>query len=576
MHEIKVLNENKIIYANEGENLLDILRDNNINIVSLCNGVGWCGKCKVKIWSGKVSALTGEEKKLLSDEEIKNNIRLACQLCIKDDLEIEILEKHDFFNFSKGLEYKFVLNPPIRISKIFHKIDERDIVKSYLECIEKYGVFVKDLNLVKKLTNFVKDNYFDASIIIFDEEIIDIREKDLEKIYGVAVDLGTTTLVATLFDITNGGNLGAKMEVNPQVSYGADVLSRINYIMTHRNGLPVLQDLIDSKVENMILSLCEENKINPEDIYLISVAGNSIMTHIFLGVNPLSIGVFPFTPVFRRGLIVSSRNLFKGIRNAKVYTFPLISGYVGGDIVSGILAVGMDYEDKNILLIDIGTNGEIVLKYKDEFYACATAAGPAFEGGNISQGMIAVNGAIDHVWLEDENIRYSVIGDEQEKGITGSGLIDAVALMLDLKIVDETGRMKKEYFNIGKVKITQKDIREFQLAKSAIRAGIEMVLIKAGISYKDLDKVYISGNFGNYINLENAIKVGLLPPLEMGKFVISGNTSLIGAELLLLDKNFIKKSESIISKIKYIELSSSSEFQDLFIKFMRLGAGYYE
>jgi len=474
------------------------------------------------------------------------------------------------------LEYKFVLNPPIRISKIFRKIDEKDIVKSYLEYIEKYGVFVKDLNLVKKLTNFVKDNYFDASILIFDEEIIDIREKDLEKIYGVAVDLGTTTLVATLFDITNGGNLGAKMEVNPQVSYGADVLSRINYIMTHRNGLSVLQDLIDSKLENMILSLCEENKINPEDIYLISVAGNSIMTHIFLGVNPSSIGVFPFTPVFRRILMISSKDIFKSIRNAKVYTFPLISGYVGGDIVSGILAVGMDYEDKNILLIDIGTNGEIVLKYKDEFYACATAAGPAFEGGNISQGMIAVNGAIDHVWLKDENIRYSVIGDEQEKGITGSGLIDAVALMLDLKIVDETGRMKKEYFNIGKIKITQKDIREFQLAKSAIRAGIEMVLIKAGISYKDLDKVYISGNFGNYINLENAIKVGLLPPLEMEKFVISGNTSLIGAELLLLDKNFVKKSESIINKIKYIDLSSSSEFQDLFIKFMRLGAGYYE
>lgn len=211
------------------------------------------------------------------------------------------------------------------------------------------------------------------------------------------------------------------------------------------------------------------------------------------------------------------------------------------------------------------------MKHDNKLFSCATAAGPAFEGGNISQGMIAVSGAIDHVWIEDGKVKYSVIGGTEEKGITGSGLVDAIAVMLDLEVLDKTGRMRKNEFNVGKVRITQKDIREFQLAKSAIRAGIEVLLNKADITYEDLDRIYVAGTFGNYINLENAIKVGLLPPIEIKKFVISGNTALMGAEILLLNKELIEEAEEIIKKVKYIDLSLSSEFQELFVKFIGWG-----
>ncbi len=570
MYEIRI-GKDRLIYSEKGKNLLKVLRDNNVIVSSICNGAGWCGKCKVRVLKGNSLTLTEDEKRFLSEEEIKNNIRLACQLTIEDDLEIEVLEEINNFNFSKEIEYKTSLNPLVKLERFQHKIDSKDIDVSYVEYIEKSKYIIRNLEIVKRLPSFLKDGYLERTIVVLDDEIIDLREKYLEKIYGVAIDIGTTTLVVSLLDITTGKRIGVKMEINPQVSYGADILSRINYVMSDPHGLFVLWDLLISKLEGMILGLCKEKDISVDDIYMSSIVGNSIMTHIFLGIDPSSIGVFPFIPVFKKSFLISSKDLFKSIRNAKIYTFPLISGYIGGDIVSGILALGMHCKPENSLFIDIGTNGEIVLKHGNRLFSCATAAGPAFEGGNISQGMIAVSGAIDHVWIEDNKVKYSVIGGIEEKGITGSGLIDAIAVMLDLEVLDKTGRLRKNEFNIGKVKITQKDIREFQLAKSAIRAGIQVLLNKANITYEDLDRIYVAGTFGNYINLENAIKVGLLPPIEIEKFVISGNTALMGAEMLLLNKDLIRETEEIIKRVKYVDLSSSSEFQDLFVKFIGLG-----
>ncbi|MGC8930377.1 MAG: ASKHA domain-containing protein [Dictyoglomus sp.] len=570
MYKIRI-GKDKLIYSEKGENLLRVLRDNNVSVPSICNGAGWCGKCKVRVLKGNSLTLTEEEKRLLSEEEIKNNIRLACHLTIEEDLEIEVLEEISTFNFSKEIEYKTSLNPLLNLERFRNKIDSKDIDISYIEYIEKRKYVVRNLEIVRRLPSFLKDGYLEGTIVVLDNEVIDLREKDLEKIYGFAIDIGTTTLVVSLLDITTGKRVGVKMEINPQVSYGADVLSRINYVMSDPHGLFVLWDLLISKLEDMIGSLCKEKDISVNDVYVGSIVGNSIMTHIFLGVDPSSIGVFPFTPVFKKSFLISSKDLFKSIKNAKIYTFPLISGYIGGDIVSGILALGMHRKPENSLLIDIGTNGEIVLKHDNKLFSCATAAGPAFEGGNISQGMIAVSGAIDHVWIEDGKVKYSVIGSTEEKGITGSGLVDAIAVMLDLEVLDKTGRMRKNEFNVGKVRITQKDIREFQLAKSAIRAGIEVLLNKADITYEDLDRIYVAGTFGNYINLENAIKVGLLPPIEIKKFVISGNTALMGAEILLLNKELIEEAEEIIKKVKYIDLSLSSEFQELFVKFIGWG-----
>lgn len=574
MHKIIIYPENIEIYFSKEENLLRILQKNKINISSLCGGEGWCGKCKILIKEGYPSPLTLKEKRTLTEEEIKKGIRLACQIKVKDELKIEILNKIDKittlsqFNLDLKIDYNPVINIESFSLPLPNLYDQASDLERLLRA--KKRLKIKNINLIRKIPRFLRENNFQGKLIIYEDEIIDIREGKFDSPLGFAFDIGTTTLVGCILDLNRGKEIDFITKLNPQNIYGNDVISRITYAINSKDGLNILRETILSSLKEMVKSLCSKNNLSPLDVYAISIVGNPTMIHLFLGITPEYIATSPYIPVISSRMILNSQDLDFDISPfSKFYIFPNISGYVGGDIVAGILAVGLWKEEGNILFVDVGTNGEIVLKTNKGIFSCATAAGPAFEGGHITFGMMAKEGAIDHVWIEDKKVNFSVIGDKKEKGICGSGLIDVIKVMLDLNIIDETGKFKEgNYFSLGDIKITQKDVREFQLAKSAIRSGIEILLKEVGMNYKEIDKVYLAGAFGNYLDKESTLRVGLLPPITQEKILFVGNSAVRGAELVLLNKDYMEIAERISKEINYIELSGRKDFQDYFVEFM--------
>jgi uncharacterized 2Fe-2S/4Fe-4S cluster protein (DUF4445 family) len=375
--------------------------------------------------------------------------------------------------------------------------------------------------------------------------------------------------------------------MNPQAKRGADVISRIDY--ASKGGLEELSSLIRGEINSLIYELCNKNSIETQDIYDMTIVGNTTMMHLFLGVLPEYIAISPYIPVFSRSLLVDAKELGIDINpNGKCYLLPNISSYVGADTIGVVLSTGIYKGDGIKLALDIGTNGEMVLKDNDRLFACSTAAGPAFEGANITYGMRGARGAIDHISIDDGELKIHIIDDVPPIGICGSGLLDAVAVMLELRILDETGRILEPQGELFKnlirngpngkefvlraydkeIPINQKDIRELQLAKGAIRAGIEILLEEAGRGIEDIDTVYLAGAFGTFLSPESAIKIGLLPPLPLERVRSIGNAAGEGAKLTLIDKEYRKIAESAAKEVYYIELSSRKDFQDKFMDAM--------
>lgn len=364
--------------------------------------------------------------------------------------------------------------------------------------------------------------------------------------YGMAVDIGTTTIAGYVFKFPECRCVKVCAVPNSQAQFGADIISRIDY--SGRGGLGVLQE----RLLTHISELSEGYKISK---YVIT--GNTTMLHFLTGKDPTGIATAPFTP----------KSLF-GQWYGDMYLPKCISAYIGADITTAILASSM-LKDKTSLLVDIGTNGEMVLCHDERLICCSTAAGPAFEGALISQGMPAVPGAINSVYIANGSIGYTTIGDEAPNGICGTGIIDAVACMLSLSVIDENGYLEKA-FEIGDsgIFLTPDDIRQVQMAKSAIFSGIEALLYECGLNYSDIDEFYISGGFGSYINKANASYIGLIPSELANKTVIIGNGAGAGAEMLLMCKEFIEVTEKICARAETIELSSNGFFVDHYINNM--------
>ncbi len=379
---------------------------------------------------------------------------------------------------------------------------------------------------------------------------------------GVAIDIGTTTMVYYFMDLKTGGITDIRSNVNPQIKYGADVISRINFTAETDDGIEELQRQLIDNINLVIGRFCKKHNFSNNDIVRLSIVGNTVMLHTLLGVNALTIAHAPFTPVFTDAKNIPSVELSVDInKDAAVLLSPSLSGYVGADIIAGLASIDESFYQKQFLFVDIGTNGEIVLVTKDRILACATAAGPAFEGANISCGMSAVRGAVSSF----KDGISKVIGDVEAEGVCGSGLIDIVAYMLDNEILSMDGNIESDYVIPGSagsngIKITQQDIREVQLAKSAIAAGISRLLSIAGISVNDLDNILLAGGFGNYIDIKSAIRIGLLPGINIDKYIQMGNTAGNGAVLALKSESFVTEMEDLKNKVEYIELSTDPDF----------------
>jgi len=380
--------------------------------------------------------------------------------------------------------------------------------------------------------------------------------------YGLAVDIGTTTMVFYIVNLLFGSVVDIISIVNPQSKFGADVISRINYGATTPSGLTDLQNVLIDATNLAIQKFCTNYEISPADFVKISVVGNTTMLHNLLGVDALPIAHAPFTPQFTEVKRLQANMLGINIHEqAELILSPSLSAYVGADIVAGLASIDTQKLGKNYLFIDIGTNGEMVLVTPGKILACATAAGPAFEGANISCGMAALPGAIS----EFSSDSFKVIGSTPPCGVCGSGLIDAVATMLETGILGADGNIDEAFVlyageEAAPIALTQQDVREVQLAKSAVFSGINRMMAMTGLSFDELDHVLLAGGFGNYLNVSNAVKIGLLPPIPLEKYVQVGNSAGSGAVLALTSENFIGQMEALKDQIEYIELSTDSEF----------------
>ena len=390
-------------------------------------------------------------------------------------------------------------------------------------------------------------------------------EPDGTHIYTAAIDIGTTTLVAFLLDGRSGRVLSTASAVNPQTQYGADVISRIEAALAH-SGKPLQQAILPA-LGQLLAQLAADAGISTKEITLVSLAGNTAMHHLLLGIDPRPLVTPPYMPAVREAMELPAAPLLPIHPEGTLRILPNIAGFVGADTVACMTAVGFDRLRELTLMIDIGTNGEMVLGDHRRRIACSTAAGPAFEGAKISMGMRGSDGAIDHVWLEDGQLRYHVLGDGEALGLCGSGLLDLVACLLELELLDESGRLTETQFTIPgtAVTLTQRDVREVQLAKAAIRAGIELMCSHLGTAPEDIRCVLLAGAFGNYLDPRSACRIGMIPPVLLERIRPIGNAAGEGAKHCAVSAGAYEYSKQLAAGTEFLELASRPEFQDCFV-----------
>ena len=391
------------------------------------------------------------------------------------------------------------------------------------------------------------------------------RTADGSHAYAAAFDIGTTTLVGFLLDGKTGQVLATASAMNPQAQYGADVIARIEAAMA--NEAPVMQNTILPKLRELLQELAVQGGISTRDIELVSVVGNTAMHHLLLNIDPRPLVTPPYMPAVREAMELPAAPLLPVHPEGMLRILPNIAGFVGGDTVGCMTAVDFGNLEALTLMIDIGTNGEMVLGNRDRRIACSTAAGPAFEGAKISMGMRGSPGAIDHVWIEDGQLRWHAIGDLEPIGICGSGLLDLVACLLELGILDESGYLEDDPYTIPgtRVTLTRRDVREVQLAKAAIRAGIELMCVHLGRKPEEIQSVLLAGAFGNYMDPRSACRIGMIPPVLLERITPIGNAAGEGAKLCAVSAAAYEYSKKLAAETEFLELASKPEFQDCFV-----------
>ena len=591
MPTIKVMpNEVEFAY-NEGSSLLELLIREHLIIENPCNGRGTCGKCKVRHISGKLPSAGEKEKELLSAAEQEENIRLSCCVFPREDATFEIRQNEEGDKvLSDGFTPEYVFEPSVY--KKLCQIEKPSIEnqKSYTELFA-HATNIDSINL--KTLRQLPVNQSVCTAIYHNDDLLFIESGDIGgEIYGLAIDIGTTTVVVSLINLLTGKILGSETCINAQKAYGSDVLTRITYVLEKPEiGIRELHDAVVGDINKLIKTLCEKNHIDHSFIYDIAVAANPTMLHLLLEINPVTIGVSPYVPVFSSALDVPAMEVgLLCADTSRLYCLPGVSAYIGSDVVAGAYVSGFAEEKGNVLFIDIGTNGEIALACGGKIISCSCAAGPAFEGMNISAGTRAVPGAIEDIVFEDDMFKITTIDNEEPVGICGSGVMAAISEMFAGGFLKTNGALYKEddfvendfhrnflwtqgrdkgvYLYKGKtsVSITQKDIRQVQLAKAAILSGFYALLKIAGIGMEDLDKVIIAGQFGSHLSVKSLVGIGLIPAELSEKIVYIGNSAHTGAYLSLISKRSRKEMERLAVRISYKELSTLSEYERLFRK----------
>ncbi len=583
--------------------VLELLQQVGYVISSPCNGKGTCGKCRVQIHQA-APPYTQEEKKHLSHEEMQKGIHLACRVQVQQDMEITPAFDSENASILTEVKPSTISVNPVLQKEAFHlptptledqRSDQDRVISAFKgqssEAFSPLPALFHTFGpeLLRQLPSIIREGEYQVTALSAMGQIIGAESGDTtENLYGVAVDIGTTTLAAYLYDLNNGERLAVASMLNPQIKYGADVISRIDHTSQSDTHAAEMANLIRSALNQLIERLTHNRGLDNKDIYLVTVAGNTTMLHLLLQLPSIQLAKAPFIPVTVSTLFLRPSELNLAINPmGRMILLPGVSAYVGADTVAAVLSSGMHRKKEITLLVDIGTNGEIVLGNRDFMLACSTAAGPAFEGANISCGTGGIDGAVSEVFIDaSAQLQVKTIGNRKAIGICGSGLIDAIACMLQTGVLEETGRISdrdeladgalkyadrlievngQQAFSLVQsegygIYITQKDVREVQNAKAAIAAGIALLVREACLKLEDIHSVYLAGGFGSFMRIRSAVETGLLPKISEEKMLAVGNAAGAGAIQALLSREELLEAAEIANRIKYLELSSRQDF----------------
>lgn len=601
---------NGVVEGLKGDSVMEILVRSQIPIQNVCNGKGSCGKCKVR-FRAKLPEPTQLDRKHLTSQEIAEGFRLSCGVKAEEGMEIEISADKVYDRKEAALRDMCELDLDHGIQKMKLRVpkpsleDERgdwNRLEDELLAILAIDKISIKMAALEKLPRVLRSGNFVVTVTLWEEQVLDVEEGDTTaRLYGIAVDIGTTSVAVSLVDLNSAQLVGVASQENGQTAYGADVISRIAYAQESKENRLRLKDTVKQTINNLIKQLTEESRISAQSIYKMTVVSNTTMNHLFLGLDPANLAVAPYVSVLNNFVELSASEL--GIEmntEGRLLTFPNIGSFVGGDTVGAVLGASEILDHGNHLLIDLGTNCELVLKTPQAMIACSTAAGPAFEGARITQGMRAKPGAIESVKISENDVKIKVIGSQKASGICGSGLVEGIEQMKLAGIINKRGKIidpDKEESSLslqlrarirsggksgrefvlsfgekaGKdIILNQEDIGELQLAKGAVCAGIKTILNMAGISVEDLDSVVLAGTFATYLQARSILEIGLVPNISQDKIKTVGNAAHVGAMKALLNRASFSEAVNLAKKIKHVELGGSKAFTGNLMKSMYL------
>ena len=614
--QVKIMPEGINVEVDKGTNLLDAANAAGITLKSSCGGQGTCGRCCVKVLEGKVEGGNGNMSKSKREEgyilactatvedgdvtvDFPESSRLSEHQVLLDDSLDEVIKEHQLEECD-SCDDAFVKKVQVTMTEptLMENVDDYNRLSAELKGILGTENITISYDALRTLPAKVREQDWKVTVtcVMSDDaaEIIRVEAGHVDTPpYGIALDLGTTTVVAALVDLASGKKLHQAGTFNRQAGMGDDVISRIVYTEEEKDGLAEIQKVVIETINDLLDEIYEEQGITAEDVSAMMVAANTTMIHLFLGIEPKFIRREPYIPGAQDVPVLKAKELGVKIHdNGAIICFPSVASYVGGDIVSGALLTGIEKQEEFWLFIDIGTNGEMVLGNSDLLMCCACSAGPAFEGGGIQFGMRAMDGAIEKIVIDDDfNVSYATVNNAAPVGICGSGLIDCLSTLRTAGIINRQGKMQNvntdrmrtgdegpEFVLVyaaesgcGKdIVITEADVENLIRAKAAVFAGIRIMLAKMELPLEAVSKILIGGGFGNYLNLKDSIRIGLLPDLPAEFYSFIGNSSLKGAYMALLSRSVFKHSIELGQSMTYLELSDGNEFYDEYVQAMFL------
>jgi uncharacterized 2Fe-2S/4Fe-4S cluster protein (DUF4445 family) len=577
-----------------GVTIFDAASWNGIAIDSTCGGHGTCRKCRVRVLDGELP-VTEPDTRAFEQDEVAGGWRLACRAQAHDDL---VLEVPPLVTRPKaatvGVGRQVILRPALQ--KRYVELDEptledqRSDLQRLQDAIEDLELHV-EAGVLRRLPRVLRSSGYRVTAVVSDELLIDVEAGDTtDRLHAIAFDLGTTTVVATLLDLTTGTPVAVRSRLNRQQPFGADVISRISATMLDPAALEKLRELAAGTLRELAGEVCAEGGVEPTEVYEVALAGNATMTQIALGIDPEPLGVAPFALATRSYPDLPAAELGLELHpRARATIMPALGAYVGGDIVAGLLATGMNRDRRLRLFIDVGTNCELALGSAERILCTAAPAGPAFEAAQIRCGMRAAPGAIEVVRIDDGALELGVIGDEDPVGICGSGLVDAVAELVRIGLLDPSGRFvpderaaeiapslarrlvtrdndERVFLLADEVYLSQRDVRELQFAKAAIATGWKLLVEELGIEEREIQQVLLAGSFGSYLSPASAVRIGLVPALPLTKIVSAGNVAGEGAKMVLLSMQERHAAAALVGEVDYVELSDRADFNDRFVE----------